>query len=132
MTEHQLISLVGGDDWQINATFLDVDDTPLDITAAVIDWTMLDALGHAVLSTGQFSIVLGANPGQCSLMVPATSSTTVAGGTYTNYWRLVIGGVANTMLSGALAVRADPWGVAAAPALERPKPSISVVNVRAA
>jgi len=45
---------------------------------------------------------------------------------------VTIGGVANTMLSGALVVKADPWGVAAQPAVERPKPVISIVNVRAA
>jgi hypothetical protein len=131
LTEHQLISLVAGDDWQINATFLDADDTPLDLTNAVILWTMLDASGHTAIAPGQFSVVPGTGPGQCTLTVPSTSSTTIAGGTYTNYWRLVMGGVTNTVLSGALAVRADPWGVAAAPAELRTKPVISIVNVRA-
>jgi hypothetical protein len=129
VTEHQLISLVGGDDWQINATFLDVDDTPLDLTNAVINWTLLDALGNTVLSPGQFSIVLGAGPGECTLTVPRTSTTTIAGGAHADYWRLTMGGVTNTLLSGAISVRSDPWGAVVAPAAA--KPSIAVVNVRA-
>jgi hypothetical protein len=129
---HPLLSLFAGDDWQINVLFLDVDDTPLDLTSAVILWTMLDAKGHAVIAPGGFAINLGADPGQCVLTVPATTTTAILAGSYTDYWRLVIGGVTTTMLRGGISVDADPWGAAAQPVAERVKPVINIVARKAA
>ena len=111
---HPPLSLFAGDDWSIVATFLDATGAPIDLTGATVLWTLLNIEGQAVLTSSQFSVTIGGATGQCTLTVPAASSTKLAGGTYSDAWRLVIGGVATTALYGSFVVHADPF--AAAPA----------------
>ena len=114
---HQPLSLFAGDDWSIGVTFLDAAGAPIDLTGATVKWTLLNIEGQSVLTSAQFSITVG-NPtaGQCTLDVLAASSTTLAGGTYSDAWRLVIGGLATTALYGSFIVHADPFAAAVAPA----------------
>jgi hypothetical protein len=114
------LSLFAGDDWSIGATFLDATGAPINLTSATVQWTLLDLEGRSALAPAQFSIVIGGADGQCMLTVPATSTTTLAGGTYNDAWRLVIGGLATTPLYGSFIVRADPFAVTAARAAENP------------
>ena len=106
---HAPLSLFAGDDWSIGVTFLDATGAPINLTGATVKWTILNIDGQAALTASQFSITVGGATGQCTLAVPATSSTTLAGGTYNDTWRLVIGGIATTPLYGSFIVHADPF-----------------------
>ena len=109
---HQPLSLFAGDDWSIGVTFLDASGAPIDLTGATVLWTLLNIEGQAALTSSQFSVTVGGTTGQCTLDVPAASSTTLAGGTYNDAWRLVIGGGATTALYGSFIVHADPFAAA--------------------
>jgi hypothetical protein len=113
---HSPLSLFAGDDWSIVVTFLDAAGTPIDLTGATVLWTLLDGAGETALAAGKFTVAIGGAPGQCTLTVPATSTTALAGGTYNDTWRLVIGGIASTPLYGSFIVHADPFA-ATAPAV---------------
>ena len=113
---HAPLSLFAGDDWSIGVTFLDAAGAPINLTGATVLWTLLNIEGQAVLTSSQFSVIVGGTTGQCTLDVPAASSTTLAGGTYNDAWRLVIGGLATTALYGSFIVRTDPFAAAVAPA----------------
>jgi hypothetical protein len=114
---HPPLSLFAGDDWSIDATFLDAAGAPIDLTGATVLWTLLNIEGQAALTSSQFSITLGGATGQATVKVASASSTVLAGGTYNDAWRLVIGSVTTTALYGSFIIHADPF--AAAPAVAR-------------
>ena len=115
---HAPLSLFAGDDWSIGVTFLDAAGAPINLTGATVKWTLLNIEGQAALTSAQFSVTVGSpTTGQCTLDVPAASSTTLAGGAYNDAWRLIIGGASSTPLYRSFIVHADPFAPGAAAAL---------------
>jgi len=99
-----------GDDWRIDATLLDANGNPFDLTSAVIKWTMLDASSEWVLNENDANIsVTNALAGQCSIMLTAGKTSPLLGGTYTDYIRIISGGITSTLSYGLINVHADPW-----------------------
>ena len=130
---HSPPALFAGDDWNVVATFTDAAGNPLDLTGATIMWALLDRNGKAVFVAADFTVAVGPQPGQCTLTVPAASTTKLSGGSYNDAWRVVAGGVATTLLYGSINVQADPRGAAAQPAEAMPrvvaKPQIKVAGL---
>jgi len=112
MIVHAMVPLVGGDDWQLNATMLDPDGNPLDISAATVKWTIVNKAGQPVLGPGDFTINLGAETGTCSVSIPSTTTTRLSG-QYTDHWRVVLNGITQTLLCGPISVAADPFAALA-------------------
>ncbi len=111
-TTHQATAWFGGDDWQINATLLDENGNPFDLSAeqTEIKWCLLNSNSQEELNETDVTIsIVGAAAGQCSIMVPATVTSPLAGGKYTDFIRIVIGGITSTLSTGSIYVTADPW-----------------------
>jgi hypothetical protein len=118
---HQSVSLVGGDDWHLDALLTDAADNPLNLNlyGTVIRWTLIDSNHNTALTSQQYSIALGTNPGEVKVTIPASSSTILAGGTYHDYFRVTLSGNTQTYLQGSLLVQADPFAAPVAAALRR-------------
>jgi hypothetical protein len=109
MNTHATVWLVAGDDWQFNATMLDPNGNPLDLTNAAMQWTLLDRDGLRALAATDFAITLGTTIGTCSVHVPKSSSTKLAAGVYSDFWRATITGFTQTLLEGLFNIAADPF-----------------------
>jgi hypothetical protein len=107
-----------GDDWQINATLLDETGTPFDLSdAPEILWALVNASGARVLDEADVIItVTDAVAGQCEIEIPASVTSPLPGGRYSDVIRIVIGGVTSTLSYGDICVTADPWASATATA----------------
>jgi hypothetical protein len=113
-TQHIGVGLVAGDDWEIQVTMLDENDVPFDLTAAQILWCLMDSTYHRVIETDEVTIALDdALAGECSILIPATATTKLPAGFYTDTLRIVTGGITSTLLFGQINVMADPWGMVA-------------------
>jgi len=111
-TKHPLIEFVAGDDWEILATLLDENGNPYDLTQTpTIKWCLMDDRSRVVIGDEAIITVTDAENGQCSVLIPHTVSTTVAGGLYTDALRLTIAGATGTLLLGMVNVVGDPWAV---------------------
>jgi hypothetical protein len=115
MNTHQPVTLVGGDDWQLNATMLDPAGNNLDLSNASVLWTLLDETYKEALPANDFVVTIGPGVGQCSVSVPATSTTKLSTARYYDFWRVVISGVHQTLLCGQINAQADPWGAETIP-----------------
>lgn len=114
MNQHYSIELVAGDDWEIRALLLDENGDPYDLLLGPpeIKWTLLDRTWKPVFEADDIAIsILDAAAGQCAIMVPATATTKLDAGPYTDVIRIVVGGVTSTLAIGPIFVTADPWRV---------------------
>jgi hypothetical protein len=109
-TTHEHVQWTAGDDWQINATLVDENDVPFDLTSAEIKWALMDAAFKRALDESDANIVLtDALEGQCSIHIPSAKTSPLAEGRYNDVIRIVSGGVASTLAYGPIYVHADPW-----------------------
>jgi hypothetical protein len=124
MRVHQLIGLIGGDDWTISAVLLDAAGDPIDLTNATVQWTLVQAGNRApAFQEGEFEITAGPDPGAVTVAIDAAKTTGVAGGQYLDYWRITLDEITSTPLSGAVAVQSDPFAPAAAAEKQEPEPA---------
>jgi hypothetical protein len=107
MNRSPRLELVAGDDWQLDAILLDASSNPLDLTAATLEWTLIDCSGWSVSIA--HTVTVDAAPGACTVKVAASDSTAVKGGGYMAYWRVVSGGITQTPLAWPLGIHADPF-----------------------
>lgn len=130
MSKHAGVGAVAGDDWELRVTLLQADDSPFDLSGnPPILWTMVDNAGKRVIESDEVTVsITDALAGKCTVLVPGTVTTRLAGGSYTDALRLVMGGIATTLLTGSFNVMADPFGAQAAAQGKRP----TVVKLRAA
>ena len=111
-TTHQDHYWHAGDDWQINATLLDANGAPFDLTseAVVIKWNLYSEAGVSVLDEGDASIVAtDPEAGICAIHVPAVKTSPLAEGRYTDMIRIVSTGMTSTLNYGGVWVTVDPW-----------------------
>jgi hypothetical protein len=110
-TKHQMVSWFAGDDWQINATLLDENGTPFDLSGnPPIKWALMNASFQRALDETDVDIsVTDAAAGKCAIIIPAAKSATLAAGRYTDVIRIVFGGMTATLSYGFIYVSADPW-----------------------
>jgi len=119
-TTHTPLSWTAGDDWQINATLLDENNNPFDLTGSPeIKWALMDGSFQRVLDEHDVSIsVTEALTGKCQINIAAATSSPLAG-RYTDVIRIVIGGITSTLSYGTISVAADPWAAPKVMAVER-------------
>ena len=124
-TSHSNVNWFGGDDWQINATLLDENGSPFDLTQThTIEWALMNANYQRVLDETNVTIsVVDAAAGRISILVPAAKTSPLAAGHYNDTIRIVFGGFTSTLSYGPISVSADPWAapVPAAAAAEPPR-----------
>jgi hypothetical protein len=109
-TVHSLVNLVAGDDWQFNAILNDVDGNPLDLTSASVQWSLLNFNSIPALAASDFVVSISTTPGYCSVVVPSSSSTKLASGSYSDFWRVTpAGGAAQTLIRGPMRILTDPF-----------------------
>jgi hypothetical protein len=115
-TTHEQVTWFAGDDWQINATLLDDDGNPFDLSAygmtggPLIEWALTNSEQKRVLSTADVVIsIINAMAGQCAIMIPAAKTTVLCGGVYTDKIRIVYSGISSTLSQGNILVLLDPW-----------------------
>ena len=99
-----------GDDWQIDATLLDANGNPFDLNSTIIKWALMDASFRRALDETDVNIAIrDAAEGQCSIMVPAEKTSPLLGARYSDYIRVISGGITSTLSNGLIYVAADPW-----------------------
>jgi hypothetical protein len=107
-TIHRPFNLIAGDDLQVNVRLLDQDGAPFHIDEIEVKWLLHNQRSQIVPHTAIITTVDAAD-GRVSIWLPAAETTRFPGGTYTDFLRVVCGGVVSTLLMGNIAVMADPW-----------------------
>ena len=114
-TTHDQQFWQAGDDWQINATLLDANGNPYDLTgvgdaSVVLKWALMTSSFKRALDEDDVLItVVEPEAGRCSITIPASATAPLVAGRYTDYIRIVSGGVTSTLSYGLIYVAADPW-----------------------
>jgi hypothetical protein len=109
-TYHPPIEFFAGDDWEIQATLLDENGEPYDLSGSpVIKWRLMDFHYVAIIGDEAIITLLDAPNGLVSVKIAAAVTTILNTGLYSDALRLVMGGESGTLLGGPIAVVADPW-----------------------
>jgi hypothetical protein len=118
MTVHSDQYWTAGDDWLINATLIDENGEPYDLSGTpVIKWALVNANGVTALDQDDATIfIVDALGGRCSIQVAAAKTSPLPGGNYLDSIRLVFNGTTSTLSYGNIFVAADPWAAATATA----------------
>lgn len=123
-TKHTGLEWFAGDDWQINATLLDDKGVPFNLGGATILWALMTPSGKRVLDEDDVNItVVDAIAGKCAIHVAAAITSPLSGGAYTDYIRIISGGITSTLSQGPIQVMDNPWiaeEVAATVAIAKP------------
>jgi hypothetical protein len=107
---HSLLQLTAGDDWQFDATLNGADGNPLDLTNVTVTWALLNFNSKPMIQPTDYTVQTGPNPGECSILVPASVSTNLASGSYTDFWRVTKAGSATqTLIQGPMRIKGDPF-----------------------
>jgi hypothetical protein len=107
---HNPVEFIAGDTWQINATLLEENGDPLDLTdPSAIEWTLLDRRQQRVINGEAIITITDGPAGRCSILVPATVTSGIAPGAYTDALRVTVATTVGTLFYGAIQVRGDPW-----------------------
>jgi hypothetical protein len=111
MSTHPLEQMFAGDDWEINATLLDENGKPYDLTGSpVIKWTLLDGQGTRMIADAEITVVVtDALNGLCTITVAGSVTTRLTEDMYTDVLRLIISNVTSTLCSGQIMVFSDPF-----------------------
>jgi hypothetical protein len=111
MSTHEMVGAVAGDDWEVRLTLLDASGAPYDLSGTPsILWAMADRSGRRVVEPNETTVsITDAAAGKCSVLIPASVTTRLAGGHYSDALRLITGGVTSTLLTGDWNVMADPF-----------------------
>jgi hypothetical protein len=75
LTHHDYTEYRAGDDWVIQATLLNPDGTPYDLTGATLNWILLGPDGQAAISTG-YIVTIGTDPTQGLATIAVDNSLT--------------------------------------------------------
>jgi hypothetical protein len=115
-TAHPSVHLFAGDDWEINATLIDENGEPFDLSGAPqVKWALVTNAGVVAIDDSEVNVtVTNAVAGQCAIVVPAAQTTGLVAGFYNDIIRLVMGGVTSTLAYGAVYITADPWAATTA------------------
>ena len=110
-TTHAPVNWFAGDDWQINATLLDENGNPFNLTTpARVLWALLNSMGQRVLDETDvvISVPIPTN-GKCTIVVPSAKTSPLGTSQYNDVIRVVVGGMTSTVATGMINVAANPW-----------------------
>jgi hypothetical protein len=121
---HPNVRWFAGDDWQINATLLDENGNPFDLTQThMIKWALMNGQFQRVLDDTDVSVTLiDAIAGQVAILVPAAKTSGLVSGNYSDSIRIIFGGFTSTLSYGPISVSADPWAAPVPAAAAMPAP----------
>jgi len=115
---------VVGDDWLIAGTLIDLDGSPLDLTAATIDWLLFDATGAVAASfPGTAAVTIYPDvPGALAISVGRDITAEWEPGGFTDRLSVTIDGQCDLMWMGRIlghgqSLRRQAAGLASAAAL---------------
>jgi hypothetical protein len=112
-TVHEAWPFVAGDDWEISATLIDEDDAPYDLTGTPdIKWALLNDSFERVIEDANISVSDPPTAGKVVIRVPASETSGLAAGYYTDALRIFIGGIHSTLFYGPIYVGGDPFAAA--------------------
>ena len=119
-TSHEAMDWFAGDDWQINATLLDVNGEPFDLSIPhQLKWALLNNRGQLVLDEDDATITVTEGlAGKCTITVAALKTAPLPTGHYSDAIRIVQGGIVSTLTQGMIYVTADPWTAAVMTAVQ--------------
>jgi hypothetical protein len=107
---HPLMQLTAGDSWQFDATLTDADGNPLDLTNATVTWALLNFNSKPMIQPADYTVALGTNPGECSILVAGSVSTNLSSGSYTDFLRVTDASAAvATLIQGPMRIKGDPF-----------------------
>jgi hypothetical protein len=106
---HGVLQLTAGDTWQFDAVLNDADGNPLDLTNATVTWALLNFNSKPMIPSTDYTVQLGTNPGECSILVPGSVSTNLASGSYTDFWRVTDAEGTTTLIQGPMRIKGDPF-----------------------
>lgn len=111
LTHHPDLEYVAGDDWTISGVLLDVNGSPLDITNASFQWTLIDPNGETVIDLVEgatISIVQPSVNGQVQIFVPSYYTYALLAGRFHDALRVFIG-YTSTFWLGNILVDGNPF-----------------------
>ncbi len=85
-------TLVAGEDWHILGEQLDRDGKPLDLTDALIAWTLLDSSGGQVKASATITVLDPPTRGIANIELTAATTAAIAPGLYTEALRITRAG----------------------------------------
>lgn len=99
--------------FEVPYTLLDENNAPYDLSTTEVKWVLLDRSAKRVFDNADVGIsIIDAAQGQCAIMIPATATTKLVAGSYSDVIRVVAGGITSTLAEGPIyVVMADPWAV---------------------
>ena len=109
---HDDIEVMTGDTFTIPGTLQDVDGNALDLSDATVLWTLIDPDGVPALTGDDATISIsdqGTNKGQLLITVPASTTTRLLPGIYTDALRVELDEARTTMWLGSVYVDQDPF-----------------------
>jgi hypothetical protein len=111
-SHHAPIEVRSGDSWAIPGTLIDIGGGPLDLTDAVLEWTLLGPDGLVALPPGSATITVLGDPEDGQLVISLEPGVTapLESGTYSDALRITVaGGARITMWVGVVAVDPDAF-----------------------
>lgn len=120
VSHHADVELVAGDDWVIPFLLTDIAGSPLDLSSAVLSWTLLDPDANAIADLNPTIAVTAPATAGTGTIAVASAATTLPPGRYTDCMRVSITGMVSTLWIGQILVDANPFAEPAPP----PTPSM--------
>ena len=103
---HSPFTLIRGDTWEIEGRLSATDGTPLDLSAAEIEWALFTQAGRRLVSLTRDDgiVVTDASAGAILITVSADKSKDIDPGPYPDQLRVTVGGAVSTMWTGGVTV----------------------------
>ena len=110
---HPDIEQEAGDDWTIVGTLTDANNAPLDLSSAILEWTLIDSSGNLAIpmNSAQIVIVPPAADGIININVSNAVTVNLAPGRYTDALRVTIADLKDTLWVGIILVDADLFSI---------------------
>ena len=100
----QDFSLYSGDSMQLNASIVDENNAPVDLTGATIKWVLANDTATVLSkSIGNGITITNAAQGQCAIAITSVD-TQILSGSYTHAARLINGSESKIVFTGAVTI----------------------------
>ena len=76
LTSHDYVEMRAGDDWTIQATLLNPDGSPYNLTNALLEWILIGPDGQGAITSGYTVSVVGSDPTQGLAVIQVSSALT--------------------------------------------------------
>ncbi len=88
---HEPIEVIAGEPWEIPATLVDANGSPVDLAGATLEWALIDSGDNPVAITAEVTVT-NAAAGAISISVDASDATGLDAGYYTDGLRVTLRG----------------------------------------